>query len=156
MQIKGNTSLLIRRLKKLSDNASGNSPKMREALTYIGTTLEARMRFNAENKRLRRTGNLINSIRYQLFRSGADKAGVMVGSWGVPYAAVHEFGFDGIVQVPSHTVASHTRRGRVVREHARSAYSRRMVVRKRPYIRPAVRDFRDRIYEILRAAMKPD
>jgi phage gpG-like protein len=129
---------------------------MKTALTTIGTILEARMRLNAEDQRLRRTGNLINSIRYQLFRGTGQRAGVMVGSWGVPYAAVHEFGFRGTVIVPAHSVSSHERRGRVVREHKRASYSRKVNIRRRPYIRPAVRELRDRIYEILRSTIKGD
>lgn len=152
MRLKGDTSLLIRRLRQRSEAMKPESQKLRAALTYIGTTLEAKMKLNAENHRLRRTGNLINSIRYELFTSG-NKAGVIVGSYGVPYAAVHEFGFQGTVIVPGHTVSSHTRNGRLVRQHDRQGYSRRMKIRRRPYIRPAVRDLRDRIYEILRTAM---
>lgn len=155
MRLKGDTSLLIRRLRQRSEALKPDSQKLRTALAYIGTTLEAKMRFNAENQRLRRTGNLINSIRYQLFKNG-NKSGVLVGSFGVPYAAVHEFGFRGRVIVNSHRVSSHTRKGRLVKEHTRGQYVRQMNIRKRPYLRPAVQELRDRIYEILREAMRPE
>jgi len=66
-------------------------------------------------------------------------AAVDVGM-GVPYGPVHEFGFDGIVNV-----RAHTREGSSVRAH-----SRHMRMPKRPHMRPAVRATQKRMPTILR------
>lgn len=59
----------------------------------------------------------------------------------VPYAAVHEYGFSGSVQVPSH---SRERKGTTytVRAHAR-----KMEMPARPYLQPAIDDETDKIRE---------
>jgi len=88
------------------------------------------------------TGNLIKSIRYEHYSSN-DIEGVKVGSFGVPYAAVHEFGFHGSV-----TVREHLRLGFKVRQH-----SRQMNIRARPYIRPAVTKHTDWILATLAGAI---
>lgn len=69
----------------------------------------------------------------------------------VPYAAVHEYGFEGTVQVESHTrtmtqgfgPASAYPQDVTVRPHPR-----RMDLPERPYLRPALDDTHDQMAEI--------
>ena len=59
-----------------------------QALVHGGVVVEAHAKMNAEGHGLHKTGDLIGSIQVY------DKAAwsVMVGSRGVVYAAIHEFG----------------------------------------------------------------
>lgn len=150
MAITSNHSLLIKRLKDRSKRLQPDSPKLAAALHRIGSTLSAQMRMNAERQRLRRTGNLINSLKYQLMRRG-DTSLLLVGSFGVPYAAIHEFGFEGEVSVRGHNVRAHTRLGRQVKAHRRKAHDRYMKIKARPYVYPAWDKLKVRVYEILRS-----
>ncbi|NCY21575.1 hypothetical protein EBX31_06430 [bacterium] len=118
--------------------AAGLVGKKKAALIEIGVGLAARMKKNYLASGLRiRTGNLINSIRWELFSSRGIE-GVSVGSFGVPYAAIHEFGYSGEVNVPGHTrdayrVRAYEVRAHTIKEHTRvikSAFGRPMTPRK--------------------------
>lgn len=149
MAVSSNASMLIRRLKERSKRLAPDSPEIAKRFHIIGSALSALMIQNAERQRLRRTGNLIRSLRYDITRRG-DTSILLVGSFGVPYAAVHEFGFQGNVNIRSHLVRAHARRGRQIKAHQRSAHSRFMRIRERPYVRPAWDKYKVRAYEILR------
>lgn len=68
-----------------------DSPQVRQALTRIGMVLAAEMKMNAQRKNIVRNGGLINSIKYEVTQSGSE-AFVSVGSFGIKYAAMNEFG----------------------------------------------------------------
>jgi len=118
-------------------------PHLREALTRIGIMIERETKKNItkprEPKNLVDTGALLNSIKFKVFKRGSI-TGVSVGSYAIPYAAVHEFGFSGSVNVASH------KRG----TSNVSAYNRMMNIRARPYLRPAVKSVRKEIIEIIK------
>jgi phage gpG-like protein len=144
--ISHNIDMLIARIQNQTAALAAGSPKLTEALTRIGLYVSAVAKLNIRRMGLIDTGRLLNSIRYEFFQSG-ESQGVQVGSFNVPYAAVHEFGYRGTVQIPAHT--RNTRFGAVsVRAH-----SRRMNVRQRPYLRPAVTTSRTFIIDTLRAAL---
>jgi phage gpG-like protein len=81
---------------------------------------------------------------------------VKIGSFNVPYAAVHEFGFRGTVQVPAHSRRMTQAFGRPVdpRQVAVQAHSMRMNIRARPYLRPAIKTTRTFVLDTLRAALQ--
>jgi len=102
----------------------GMTAEKRKVFTEIGVGLAARMKKNYLASGLRiRTGNLINSLRWELFASKGIE-GVSVGSFGVPYAAIHEFGFSGEVSVPGHTRDSYRVRAYEVKAHTVKSHTR--------------------------------
>ena len=82
---------VIKRIQKMQSMTQPDSPQVRQALTRIGTVLAAEMKMNAQRKNIVRNGGLINSIKYEVTQSGSE-AFVSVGSFGIKYAAMNEFG----------------------------------------------------------------
>jgi len=82
---------LIARIQKFQSVNDPNSPEVRQALIRIGTVLTAQMKLNVQRERIIRNGGLLNSIRYEVVQSGS-AAFVSVGSFGIKYAAMNEFG----------------------------------------------------------------
>ena len=122
------TGVLEARIAKLLKDSAVGGQRIKEALNRIGMMVETEAKINIRNKRIINTGALLNSIRYELFTEGK-QAGVKIGSFGIPYAAVHEFGFEGHVSVKSFT-----------RNQSRvSAHTRFMHIRARPYLKPALK-----------------
>lgn len=144
-------SILQQRISARLERFKPGDTRIREALTRIGILLESQMKLNVRRNRLIDTGNLINSIRYQLFQRG-DIKGVEVGSFGVPYASVHEFGFRGVQSVREHTRTVTQAFGRSIppRTAQVRSFSRTMHIRARPYMKPALRQHKNRITDILR------
>lgn len=144
----------------------------------VGSGLAARMKKNYVASGLRiRTGNLINSLGYELFKRRGYE-GVMVGSFGVPYAAIHEFGWSGAMSVPSHTrkshqVKAHERRitkafGRdiparmvevrpyTVSAHTVKPHTRDVNIKERAYMRRSIAADRQRILRLINNHFDPD
>lgn len=69
----------------------------------------------------------------------------------VPYAAVHEYGFTGTVEVPAHTRTISQAFGRSIpqRDVSVSAHSRRMFMPARPYLTPSFEGLQDTLAEML-------
>ncbi len=82
---------LIKRLAKKRKEMEPNSLEMRTALTRIGTFMQAAIRQNIGRYKIIDSSRLLTSIKYELEQSG-DKAILSVGSYGVKYAAMNEFG----------------------------------------------------------------
>ena len=82
---------VIKRIQKMQSMTQPDSPQVRQALTRIGMVLAAEMKMNAQRKNIVRNGGLINSIKYEVTQSGSE-AFVSVGSFGIKYAAMNEFG----------------------------------------------------------------
>jgi phage gpG-like protein len=135
----------IDRIRKLEVKVSENSKETRYLLTRIGGLLEASIKQKIIEINLVKERRLLNSIRYRV-----GKNQVSVGSYGVPYAAVHEFGFRGRVAVRAHTRVTRSGKPSKVSPHFRE-----MRVRERPYIRPSLKKNSDRIIQILREGFKP-
>lgn len=124
------------------------------AFVRIGTILQSQIKLNIRQQGLIDTGTLLNSIRYELISEGG-KSGVRFGSYGVKYAAVHEYGFKGIVTRRSHTRTITQAFGKRIpaRPVTVRSHSAKLNVRKRPYIRPAIQKHKTQILEILRLAI---
>lgn len=67
-----------------------SSPKGQEMLHRIGMLVVAQTKLNIRQQGLIDQGGLLNSIRYEITSEGLE-----VGSYGVPYAATHEYGTVG-------------------------------------------------------------
>lgn len=124
-----------------------------KVLVRIGVILQSQIKLNIRQVGLIDMGSLLNSIRFELYKQG-NAQGVKVGSYGIPYAAAHEFGFQGVVTKKAHfrTITksfgvTHEAKTIAVRQH-----SSKMNVRKRPYIRPAVEKHKTYIIDLIREA----
>lgn len=101
-----------------------------------------------------RTGALLNSIQSQVVDEGEEIVGY-VGSYGVPYAAVHEFGhnFPARMVLPRFKKALHwvgsDGKDFFSRGHQIGPYR----VPARPYIRPALEENKEKIFERFRLFM---
>jgi len=95
-------SLLLKRLEKKKELLKPDSKQMEVAMISIGALLRSQTILNIRQNGLIDRGALINSIRFETFKRG-NRQGVAVGSFGIRYAAIHEFGFKGVVVVKSHT-----------------------------------------------------
>ena len=82
---------VIARIEKMRSAADPQSPQVKQALVRIGTVLEAQMKLNARRQKIVRNGGLLDSIKYFVTQSGS-AAFVRVGSFGIDYAAINEFG----------------------------------------------------------------
>lgn len=155
MGISSNASELVQRLKARIEKTRPDSPEIRTALTRIGATVSSQAIINVRRHNLIDTGRLMNSIRYEFFQA-QNVPGVKIGSFGVPYAAVHEFGFQGTVSIRAHKRLITKVFGKPVspREIDIKPHQRMMMVRERPYLRPAVRTHRETIINVLREALK--
>lgn len=130
-----------------------DDPRIPEVLTRIGAMVERQAKIHVRRQHLIDTGTLFNSIKYRLLAKSNNVSAVEVGSYGVPYAAAHEFGFDGIVNVRSFTRQQVTAFGRRIpaKPVTVAAHTRAMHVRKRPYLRPALTDTREKIIDLIRS-----
>jgi hypothetical protein len=68
-------------------------PQIRKALTIIGADLQKEIVLQLRSNRQWRGGILANSIRYNFVDGDADTTVLEVGSYGVKYAAINEFGY---------------------------------------------------------------
>lgn len=152
MPVTSNISSLVNRMAQRRYNMS--SGVLKPALTRIGIRVRNDTVINIRRQHLIDTGNLINSIRYEVFTE-QNRAGVVVGSFGVPYAAAHEFGFHGNVSIRAYQRLMTKVFGNTVdpRKIAIGPHNRRMNIRARPYLRPAVRKNAKFISDTIREAL---
>lgn len=121
----------------------------------IGLLLEAETKLNIRRKGIIDTGRLLNSIRTEFYTRG-DVVGVRVGSFGVPYAAMHEFGGAFTDRQRRAMFASLRDRGRLGanRKTVDKGVIQGSRFRDRPYIRPAVATHKARILDIIRGLFR--
>lgn len=136
-----------------------DSPQLRQALTRIGVRVSAQMRLNIRQKGIVDQGALFNSIDWKL-GTNADGAFVEVGSYGIIYAAMNEYGGPmSKRQVGAMFAAMRNRNGK-----GRRAGKGIVRINKdgtgnwkaRPFIRPALRDNRTYILDIIRKLGAPE
>ena len=140
--------------KRIIDRMNRLSPKGTAAVMIrIGAMIERQAKMNIRRQHIIDTGTLLNSVRYKLFQSGP-VSGVTVGSYGVPYAAAHEFGFNEQVTVKTHTRTKAF--GRATKPYTVPQYTRFQRIEKRPYLSPAGRDSKSKIIELIRSLIVSD
>jgi hypothetical protein len=144
-----NASSIIGRMQFLLEKTKPTPEKINMALTKISMMIIAKAKIKIRQKRIVDRGHLINSMRWELYRSG-NVYGSFIGSFGVKYAAMNEFG--GIVtqrqfRAMMAALADRPRlpsKGVVVRAGAAWRW------KPRPYLRPAVIESQRYILETLR------
>lgn len=156
-------TLTINRLQAAREALSPGSKHLEAAYTKIGNRLRTTIISNITKQGLVLTGHLRKSIQWHFITDA-----LVVGSFNVRYAAIHEFGFRGVGKVKGFT-----RRGGKVSGHSRttkhgthkvktftrsggkvSAHDKKMNVTARPYLRPAFEQENMFILNALRAAVK--
>ncbi|MGN6383653.1 MAG: hypothetical protein ACTHMK_13705 [Dyella sp.] len=102
----------------------------------------------------RRTGRLRNSIN-SLVQEGPGSVSAQVGT-GVSYAKIHEYGFQGTVQVPAHTrmqtmAFGHPMQARLVNVRA---HPMRVNLPERSFLRSSLREKAPEAIERIRVAVR--
>ncbi len=149
MAITSNINELIARLQVRVTESAPNSPKLKEALTRIGLYVTASAKIEARRQGIIDSGRLINSLRYEFFQIG-EVQGIHVGSFGVPYAAIHEFGGTFTDAMRKAMFANIAKRGRKGKPSKNIIVGNRF--KARPYLRPSIVKSRLFIIDTLRAA----
>jgi phage gpG-like protein len=144
-----NISFVIARMNVIAEKVSGDSPSIKNAMLRIAMMIIAKAKINVRRHRMVDTGRLINSLRWEFYRQG-DTQGVYIGSFGVKYAAMNEYGGK---------VTERQRRAifAALKDRAPRA-SKRVIIksgsewrwRPRPYLRPALKDSQKYIIETIR------
>lgn len=173
--IKSNVRSLVERLSDRFKSVQFNSPNLKEALVKIALRVINHAKINIRRQGLIDTGNLLNSIMYE-YHQDAQTVGVNVGSFNVPYAAIHEFGGDirpkksKYLTIPldpryrrlkaSNFNLSVTKRNHklflIDEETGQLAYylAKEVRIPPRPYLRPAVMQNKEYIIDTLRSLIK--
>jgi phage gpG-like protein len=155
MTVKTNSQEVIDALRERVSTRFATE-KMRFAAHRIGLLLSSNMK--SANRRVLRmpTGTLNRSLNYRLLETGEGEMTIEAGSYGVPYAAVHEFGYRGVVSIRAHIRHGNKAFGRTVKPFAANAsqHSRRMNMPARPYISVGFDNSKARIVDILRGLLK--
>lgn len=130
-----------------------NDPALREATLRIGLMLEAQAKINIRNNRQVDGGGLLNSIRHQIYSDG-NTTTVEVGSYGLRYAAINEFGGPFTDRMRKAMFANLRKQGKL----GPLPRSKGIIIannyRARPFLQPALTKHRTRITEILRQVFR--
>lgn len=149
-----NVGELVTRIQLQTSRLAPSSPHLKEALMRIGLYVTSMAKVNVRQRGLIDTGRLINSMRYEFFKDGPIE-GIQIGSFNVPYAAVHEFGYRGVMRLPTYQRRMSQAFGRPIEPRIVTigSHTRNVNIRARPYLRPAVTVARTFIIDTLRQAL---
>lgn len=146
-----NIRAIIEDIQKRRQSFEPDSPQIKLALTRIALLVTNQAKMNIRRQGLIDTGSLLNSLRYEFYRSG-DTQGVLIGSFNIPYAAIWEFGYHGVQRVRTHSRLITQAFGRPLKAAKLAqirAHGRNVNVQARPYLRPAYQKHREKISQIL-------
>lgn len=152
---------VVAALQKRIDGSSPSSGVVKRAMMRIGAILVAQMKINIRRKRIIDQGRLFNSMRFQFVRpeQGSTELGLrmLTGSFGVPYAAMHEFGGTYRQQQMRAMFASLKERGKLTKgKGGGKGVMQGRYLRARPYIRPAWERHKDRVGILIQQAIEAD
>jgi hypothetical protein len=117
--------------------------------------LQSQIKLEIRKQRLIDQGFLINSIKWEFYSPPDGGIGIRVGSFGVPYAAVYEYGMDNYKEhVRPHTRTITTAFGESIPATTVNVrgFTRTRTVMARPYLRPALAIQKQRIASMLAEA----
>ncbi len=151
---------VIADLEKRLSSASPSSGPVKLAMMRIGAILVGQMKINIRRKRIVDQGRLLNSMRFQFVRpeEGSTELGLrmLIGSFGVPYAAMHEFGGTYKQNQMRAMFASLRDRGKLTKGKGGKGVMQGRYLRARPYIRPAWTRHKDRVGQLIQEAIEAD
>lgn len=144
-------SLIVARLQARIDSLQPGSPELLDAFRRIGVVMVSYAQMNIRRQGIIDTGRLLNSIRFEPFHSGT-VTGIKIGSFGVPYAAMHEFGGVFTPLMRRAMFANMARRSRPKGKDKNVISDGRF--RARPYLIPAIQKAQPLTIDLLREALK--
>ena len=155
-------NLLLKRIEALKERSKADSPQIIQALHRIGSVLKAEMRLNIVRQKAVDLGGLLNSIQYSIDVKDGQTI-LSVGSFGIPYAAINEFGGPMTRQQVGAMFASLRDRNKSIKAGHRLGKGVVTVnsdktgfFRARPYIRPAFEKHQNFIIQMIRSAAKSE
>lgn len=147
---KNDLAGLKARLIARSLNFKTTSDVFKRLLLKIGLITRNNIILNIRKNRIIDTGRLLNSIQFRVNQPDDTSANIEVGSYGVIYAAIHEFGGPFTPSMRRAMFASlHRRFGDKIPERNKGIVSGGRL-RARPYLRPGLQQSRNAIYKALR------
>lgn len=142
---------LVTRLAKRFEKLRAESPELFNALERIGMLVSAKAKLKVRGYGMIDTSRLIGSLRYEPYKM-SNGIGMKVGSFGVPYAAIHEFGGPFTEQMRRAMFADLARRGKLGRPGGKGVI-RDNYIPPRPYLMPSVRSSQPFIISTLKKAL---
>jgi hypothetical protein len=91
LHIETNANEVLKRISEKNAAFKPDSPELVKALTEIGLRVTAIAKLKATQRRIVDSGNLRARIGYEFFKEG-NISGIRIGTFGVRYAAMNEFG----------------------------------------------------------------
>lgn len=129
-----------------NNQADGMSLDTKKKLIRIATLVTTSAKLNIRKHRMIDSGNLLKSIAYDLAQDG-DTSTLIVGSYGVKYAAMNEFGGVFTDRMRRAMFAKMRALGKKPKQGKGVIIGDRWTAR--PYLRPAIRDNIQNILRIL-------
>jgi len=150
--IDSNESILAKRIQDIIKRHEPTSTDMKIMAEKIGLLVSNQAKLNVTKQKLIDTGNLRSSIGYKTRRVRGGGVRITIGSFGVPYAAIHEFGFRGTVDVASFTRTITQAFGKRITPTVVTvrAHQKNMDIPARPYLRPAFNSTKRKVIDIIR------
>ena len=145
--------LIIARIQAHLKQNTPDNTKVAAALTRIGMLIKARAKLNILKQRppVKDQGALDNSIDYRFFKEGSVNT-IRVGSFGVPYAAMNEFG-GPISEKQRRAMFFYMGQKRMKRPPRNppviTSSNGQLNWRPRPYLVPAIRQTESEMVEIM-------
>lgn len=150
-----NMRLIVDKLKKRRKEFGPDSDVIKKRLIRAALIITNQAKINIRRHGLIDTGRLINSLRWEFYRRGGVQ-GILIGSFGVPYAAFWEFGYHGIQRVRAHNRLITRAFGKPLKQSVIArirAHQRRRNEIGKPYLRPAYERHKERVTAILAGNM---
>jgi hypothetical protein len=150
-------TLVLKRVELLLEKTAPGNPAAKAMLLKIAMKIAAQAKLNIRKEKAIRSGELWNSIRWEYYVNGTTQ-GVRVGSFGVIYAAMNEFG-GPISQRQAHAAFAAMKASSIKKPaNVPPVLSRRggqWYWRARPYLRPAFSQSEDYITGLIKEFYKP-
>jgi phage gpG-like protein len=149
------TSLIIARMKVLSERFTPSDNAIDNALLRIAMMVIAKAKINVRRHRMVDTGRLINSLRWEFYRN-SDSKGVYIGSFGIKYAAMNEFGGEVSERQRRAMFKALSMRGgpRLPSKNVIQKSGSQWYWKPRPYLRKALIESKGFITETIREMMR--
>ncbi len=145
-----NNSAVIGRMEFLLEKARPTKEKIDTALLKISMMIIAKAKLKVRQHRMVDRGHLINSLRWEMFHLG-NTYGVFVGSFGIKYAAMNEFGGVVTEQQRRAMMAAISKRSiRIASKGIIKKHGGAWRWKPRPFLRPAVIESKQYITDTLR------
>jgi hypothetical protein len=150
-------NLVLPRVELLLKKTEPNNPMVKTLLLKIAMKIAAQAKLNIRRQKAIRSGELWNSIRWEYYVNGQTQ-GIKVGSFGVVYAIMNEYG-GPISQRQAHAAFAAMKASSIKKPaNVPPVLFRRggqWYWRARPYLRPAFVQSEDYIIETIKEFYKP-